>query len=221
MSSNCQMYLAQQYTKFRFPILPEKVKVSYGSNNDRVRVCGVGEVTVIQDSEAASITFSCFFPSQYFSGCDYKDIPAPLAAVDTILAFKNSGKPVRFTITGGMNVSMYVTVEKFDTEEQGGDLGTIHYSITLKEYREVTVRQIKVQISTKKATIAAPVSRTDTSPIGGQTYTVVKGDCLWNIAKKFYGSGSKYTIIYNANKPVIGGNPNRIYPGQVLTIPAA
>jgi nucleoid-associated protein YgaU len=78
-----------------------------------------------------------------------------------------------------------------------------------------------VEISTKKATISAPVSRTDNSSSGGQTYTVVKGDCLWNISKKFYGSGAKYTIIYNANKSVIGGNPNLIYPGQVLTIPAA
>lgn len=46
-------------------------------------------------------------------------------------------------------------------------------------------------------------------------------DCLWNIAKKFYGNGAKYTVIYNANKGIIGGNPNLIYPGQVLTIPAA
>lgn len=53
----------------------------------------------------------------------------------------------------------------------------------------------------------------------GATYTVVKGDCLWNIAKKFYGKGSKYTLIYNANKGIIK-NPSLIYPGQVLTIPA-
>lgn len=51
------------------------------------------------------------------------------------------------------------------------------------------------------------------------TYTVVKGDCLWNIAKKFYGNGADYTKIYNANVGVIGSNPNLIYPGQVLTIP--
>lgn len=221
MSSSCQMYLAQQHTKFRFPVLPEKVKVSYGSNNDKMRVCGVGEVTVIQDSEAANISFPCFFPRHYFSGCDYKDIPDPVSAVETILELKDSGKPVRFTITGGMNVSMFVTIEKFDAEEHGGDLETVHYSITLKEYREVSIRQIKVETATKKATISAPVSRTDTSPSGGQTYTVVKGDCLWNISKKFYGSGSRYTVIYNANKAVIGGNPNLIYPGQVLTIPAA
>ena len=50
-----------------------------------------------------------------------------------------------------------------------------------------------------------------------QTYTVVKGDCLWNIAKKFYGNGSKYTVIYNANKDKIK-NPNLIYPGQVLKV---
>ena len=221
MSSSCQMYLAQQYTKFRFPVLPEKIGVSYGSNNEKMRVCGVGEVTVIQDSDAATITFSSLFPKHYFSGCDYKNIPNPQSAVNKVIALKNSKKPIRFIITGGMKVSMYVTIEKFDTEEQGGDLKTIHYSLTLKEYKQVTIRQIKVETSTKKATLSAPVSRTDTSPSGGQTYMVAKGDCLWNISKKFYGSGSKYAIIYNANKSVIGGNPNLIYPGQVLTIPAA
>ena len=52
-----------------------------------------------------------------------------------------------------------------------------------------------------------------------KTYTVVSGDCLWNIAKKFYGDGSQYTKIYNANKGVIGSNPNLIRAGQVFTIP--
>lgn len=55
---------------------------------------------------------------------------------------------------------------------------------------------------------------------GGTVYTVVKGDCLWNIARKFYGSGAKYTLIFNANKGIIK-NPSLIYPGQVLTIPTA
>ena len=52
------------------------------------------------------------------------------------------------------------------------------------------------------------------------TYTVKKGDCLWNIAKKFYGNGSKYTKIYEANKDKIK-NPQLIYAGQVLVIPPA
>jgi nucleoid-associated protein YgaU len=133
---------------------------------------------------------------------------------------RNSKKPVRITLTGGMGISMYVTIEDFETSEVGGDPGTIQFKIKLKEYREVTMRQIKVNITTKKATISTAAARVDSSP-AAQTYTVVKGDCLWNIAKKFYGSGAKYTVIYNANKSVIGSNPNLIYPGQVFTIPAA
>ena len=51
-----------------------------------------------------------------------------------------------------------------------------------------------------------------------RTYTVKKGDCLWNIAKQFYGDGSQYTKIYDANTGQIA-NPNLIYPGQVFVIP--
>lgn len=54
---------------------------------------------------------------------------------------------------------------------------------------------------------------------GGGTYTVKPGDNLWNIAKEKYGSGAAYTKIYEANKNLIGGNPNLIFPGQKLTIP--
>ena len=219
MSSSCQMYLELNGSKFRFPVVPEKVTTSYGSKNDRLQVCGVGEVTILQDSAAVNISFQSFFPKHYFSGCDYKEIPDPKEAFDTILGFKDSKKPIRFTKTGKMAISMYVTIEEFKPLEEGGDIDTIHYSIKLKEYKEVSIRQIK--IAAKKAEVAAPASRTDTQSGGGQQYTVVKGDCLWNIAKKFYGNGSKYTVIYEANKSVIGGNPNLIYPGQVFTIPAA
>ena len=40
-----------------------------------------------------------------------------------------------------------------------------------------------------------------------------------NIAKKYYGDGSQYTKIYEANKGTIGSNPNLIKPGQKLVIP--
>lgn len=51
-------------------------------------------------------------------------------------------------------------------------------------------------------------------------YTVVKGDCLWNIAKKkdFYGNGFAWPNIYNANRDKIK-NPDLIFPKQVFKIP--
>ena len=51
-----------------------------------------------------------------------------------------------------------------------------------------------------------------------QTYTVVGGDSLSKIAKKFYGNANKWRDIFEANKDRIS-NPDLIQIGQVLKIP--
>ena len=55
---------------------------------------------------------------------------------------------------------------------------------------------------------------------GEQTYTVARGDTLSHIAKEYYGKAGKWHAIYDANRDVIGDNPDKIFPGQVLKIPA-
>ena len=78
-----------------------------------------------------------------------------------------------------------------------------------------------LKTSTKSKDKKKPVKKITSSPsksTAQRTYTVKKGDCLWNIAKKFYGNGSAYTKIYDANTNKIA-NPNLIYPGQVFVIP--
>jgi nucleoid-associated protein YgaU len=50
-------------------------------------------------------------------------------------------------------------------------------------------------------------------------YTVKSGDSLSKIAKEFYGDAMKYPVIFEANKPMLK-DPDKIYPGQVLRIPA-
>jgi nucleoid-associated protein YgaU len=64
---------------------------------------------------------------------------------------------------------------------------------------------------------AVPVSR----PAGadGETYTVQKGDSLSKIAKHHLGDANAWRKIYDANKSVIGDNPDKIFPGQKLKIP--
>jgi LysM repeat protein len=65
---------------------------------------------------------------------------------------------------------------------------------------------------------ASPVAqRTDAA--AGQTYTVKPGDTLSKIAQHFYGSSSEYMKIFNANRDKLI-DPNKIFPGQDLIIPA-
>ncbi|WP_198969847.1 peptidoglycan-binding protein LysM [Xylophilus sp. ASV27] len=52
-----------------------------------------------------------------------------------------------------------------------------------------------------------------------QYHDVVSGDTLSAIAKKYYGDANKYMKIFEANKPMLS-DPNKIYPGQKLRIPA-
>lgn len=55
-------------------------------------------------------------------------------------------------------------------------------------------------------------------PAPSRTHTVVPGDCLWNIALAFYGNGSLYPRIFDANRDKIK-DPHWIFPGQVFVIP--
>jgi nucleoid-associated protein YgaU len=50
-------------------------------------------------------------------------------------------------------------------------------------------------------------------------YEVKSGDSLSKIAKSMYGDANAYMKIFEANKPMLS-DPNKIYPGQKLRIPA-
>jgi nucleoid-associated protein YgaU len=49
-------------------------------------------------------------------------------------------------------------------------------------------------------------------------YEVVSGDTLSKISQKHYGDPNKYSVIFEANKPMLK-HPDKIYPGQRLRIP--
>ncbi len=62
----------------------------------------------------------------------------------------------------------------------------------------------------------AQVTPAMTISITGDSYTVKKGDHLWDIAQRAYGDGNKYTLIIEANKL---RNPDRLEEGTVLKLP--
>ncbi len=57
--------------------------------------------------------------------------------------------------------------------------------------------------------------------IKADEYQVQKGDTLFEIASRFYVGGDLWPLLHKENEKVIGKDPNKIYPGQILKIPNA
>lgn len=72
-----------------------------------------------------------------------------------------------------------------------------------------------------EAAAPAPVSEPATAAPAPEStfYEVKSGDTLGKIAKEHYGDAGKYPVIFEANKPMLS-DPDKIYPGQMLRIPA-
>lgn len=192
--------------KFQLPVKPANFTVSVNHLNTVVNVIELGEVNLLGNTGLRSITLSSFFPAKDYNFSNNSDRKTPLTYVERIDTWRKAKEPIRVIITGVLN--MECTVETFSYTEQDAT-GDIYYSISLKEYKKPKVKNTKDSSAS---------SARGTKSASSGVYTVKSGDCLWNIAKQYYGDGSQYMKIYNANRDKIS-DPNLIYVGQVLTIP--
>ena len=203
--------------KIMLPVNPESFAFTEKHNNTSVNVNSIGEVNLLGKRDLKTGTISSHFPKRDRNYANNSGRQAPYTYINKLLSWKSSGKPVQLIITG-TKINFQVTIETLKYGEQDGT-GDVYYDLTLKEYRAVEIKKTKLKKTKKKKTTKKkskpkrPAAKKKT-----ETYTVKSGDCLWNIAKRFYGNGAQYTKIYNANRGKIK-NPNLIYPGQVLTIP--
>ncbi|MGG1662880.1 hypothetical protein [Brevibacillus sp. NRS-1366] len=129
--------------KLRLPILPPKISVKVGHQYTDIELVGIGEATIIGDPTLEEYSFSTVWPEQYDSGiCDYDGFPSPEEFIATIKRWKNTGYPIRFTVTGS-SINTPVTIRDFPYDWDGFD---VEFSLTLKEYRFVTLESTKVNI---------------------------------------------------------------------------
>src|SRR5712671_534527 len=75
------------------------------------------------------------------------------------------------------------------------------------------------QLATAGTTVPAPGTSPSTVVVPKiATTTVSRGDSLWRLSHLTYGAGTRYAVIYKANRAQIR-NPNLIYPGQIFVLP--
>ena len=149
---------------------------------------------------------------------------AELQAAAKANAANRKIQTMTLTIVGNKNIvaTQCISVSGFGSYDGKYYVDTVKHSAGSSGYRtQLTIHKVQPPIK-----VTAPVAAVS----GGKTYTVVSGDTLWGISKKFYGTVTKYSVIYNANADLIestakshgkksSSNGHWIWPGETLTIP--
>lgn len=214
--------------KTMLPVAPSKLQLKVNNANKTYTLINEGEINVLKTPGLTDIDFEVLLPSVEYGFARYKDGFLPVFYfLQRFEEMKQSKEPFQFIVVRqfpngkslhGTNIK--VSLEDYTIKEDAGSGFDTVVSIRLKQYRDYGTKTCNISFTGTKPQAAVTASRAASSnaPSGG-TYTVKPGDCLWKIAATHLGSGSSWNEIYDANKDVVGGNPNLIYPGQVLTIP--
>ena len=200
-----EIYLKKDDTDvFRFPVIPSAFQINGKSILNNTNIHSKGTVTTFGGRELKEIELTSFFPNKNhnYSFVNFTDYLDSYESVKKIRNWQVDGEKLRLIITD-TNINMLVLIDDFSWGEQDGTRD-VYYSLTLKEYREI-------KISTDKSTNTSTNSNTNSSSSTSssdttnktstaKTHKVKKGDTLWAICRKYYGSTSTATITKLRNK---------------------
>jgi nucleoid-associated protein YgaU len=153
------------------------------------------------------------------SGTATEEPVSPLS-LDTI-DYDDSGQvTIGGRATPGSTVQAYL-----DNQLVGASVsdGSGHWKLPLPVTVDTQPHTLRIdQIGTDGQVVArveSPFQRAEQVALAkDQTFIVQPGNSLWRIARRSYGQGVRYTVIYEANKEQIR-DPDLIYPGQVFVLP--
>lgn len=140
---------------------------------------------------------------------------------------KNAGEKL-FGIGGGeakaqeqaQALTGFISKLGFEAEdlniEVNDDVAIVNGKVASQEVREKIVLAVGNTEGIKQVDDRLVVEKPEPE---AQYYTVQRGDTLSAIAKRYFGNAMKYPVIFEANRPMLK-DPDKIYPGQVLRIPA-
>lgn len=210
------------------PVTPSKVKVKVNSQNETLTLINGEEINILKAPGLTDVSFDLMLPqvSYPFTNGGAQSANYYLSLFERL---KTGKEPFQWILSRTrpngralFHSNLTVGLEDYQITDDAKEGFDITVSIKLKQWRAygtktVTIKPAPAPTQPATATVEEPPRETTTAP-KNTSYTVKSGDCLWNIAKKYLGDGSRYTEIYELNKDKIK-NPNLIYPDQVLTLP--
>lgn len=185
---------------FRLPINPEIVTVTATGDGEQFTIAKVGTVNVPKDAKLDEFSIESYFPAMptHYSTTDFRK---PEFYINWLRKWKDSKQPIRYIYDGGsFPINELVTIEEFVYDESSGS-GDVKFTLELLKYVPFAPAKLKVVKKGGKSTaVKKPTTPRQNSKPAPKTYTLVKGDNLWKLAKRFLGSGTRYREIANLNK---------------------
>ena len=191
-------------TQFTFAVIPANITVSRPNVNRTVSLAMGGQLNLWGGRGLREVRLDTFLPresSPFFDG------RSPDTILSLLKSWQDSGDPIRLIISG-TDINDAFLIEDASQSFREGD-GDVWLSLRLREYK---FQNVSRQQTGQNAQPAQTAQRED-ERITPKTYTVVKGDTLWDIAARFYGSGTKWAEIAEKNGIT---NPRLLQIGTVL-----
>jgi len=217
-----RIYLKQDGKQILLPVTPSEIEIKAGNRNKAVYILNFGEINLAKKPGLQEIRFTVLLPGRMYSFVQMEDgFHEPEYFLNCFKEYKAAAKPVQLILfrrlADGTQLfcgNMDVLLEDYTVTEKGGEQGDFWVELHWKEWK--AAKSIRYSVKSQDGgNVLMEQGQERQAKTPAATYTVKKGDCLWNIAKKQLGDGTKYKEIAKKNGI---SDPNKIYPGQVLKI---
>lgn len=193
------------------PVTPGRYQWTVGKRMETININELGDVYRPGGLTRFSGNFDFLLPAQDYPWMEAGSRADPQYYLDYLNAWARDDKTVRMVITG-TEINVLVYIEDVAQSETDGT-GDRYITVAVREYCDLEAVEVAVANGTQNSGRA-----TDAASGKTQSYTIVPGDTLSVICRRYYGkSTAKY---YNALAKYNGiKNPHLIYPGVTLQIP--